>query len=114
MEFSLQAALSPGRLKPELQTKSPSVQVWSSGMEFSLQAALSPGRLKPELRTKSPSVQVGVQVIVYRMRVRTARAPPSLRDIRHNVGDALAHPGAALGVHPAFAGRIDTQSVPRA
>ncbi len=49
MEFSLQAVLSPGRLKPELRTYL--CQVQSSGMAFSLQAAVSPGRLKPELRT---------------------------------------------------------------
>src|SRR5881397_1047903 len=48
MEFSLQAALSLSRLKPELHAWFGG-QHRSSGLEFSLQAALSLSRLKPEL-----------------------------------------------------------------
>ncbi|PYV41495.1 MAG: hypothetical protein DMG09_04575, partial [Acidobacteria bacterium] len=47
LEFSLQAAPSLSRLKPELRTTISLVR----SLESSLQAALSLVRLKPELRT---------------------------------------------------------------
>src|SRR5436309_2415686 len=50
LEFSLQAALTQGRLKPELQTLPRETPV-PRGSEFSLQAAPTQGRLKPELQT---------------------------------------------------------------
>src|SRR5438876_5197017 len=77
MEFSLDAALSPGRLKPELRTHS--VQVWSSGMEFSLQAALSSSRLKPELRTHSVQVWSSGMESSLQAALSPGRLKPELR-----------------------------------
>jgi len=51
MEFSLQAAVDPSRLKPELQTKPIGAAHEVTGLEFRLQAALAMSRPKPELRT---------------------------------------------------------------
>ena len=47
MEYSLQAAQDPGRLKPELQTTSSFVRVWSSALRLPCVRS----RLKPELQT---------------------------------------------------------------